>query len=463
MPTRSPQYGLRLPISGESPDMPQAMEDFTADLEPLLATQEEKTNGAVSQAQQAVESAQASETLVEMVAQGSEQKVSSLDSSYAIAFADGQGYEAGGFTKAAVFDTQKPITYRGASGITLVPVDSPDYAFAVVDQAGALALGIKHDGSLELGNAAASISEWEAMTRSTNEYILTYGDSLTHGHFDGTPGHLEESWAAKLDSLTASSVINSAFSGFTVDEQGLRSGFFQPALEVVGGVIPGSGAVQVTSAEFIGWGWKDRTTRVEGALAGVEGVLSHDAAGTLRFTRDIAGSPVTVSGAVPWVGKFNGYQPNIIICFIGRNDISRNVTGPSGSVPSHVLAGVKRIEAGMTPDIKKLMVISVTNQTSEVRGTQGYATVAETNQRLKAAYPNRFFDLRSWLVHDAIYELGVTPTEEDTKAMAGDAPPPSVMDLLPSGARDPVHYSRETAALIGEHIFTWLKERDWIK
>lgn len=471
MPTYSAKYGLRLPTDPESPDMPQTLADYTTDLEAVLERSESK----IVEAHKAAEAASAEAGEASVQAETALNTVATGFSHYAISFADSAGFEAGGFTDQAVLDLQKPPTIAGVGGVTAQPVDSDEWAFAVADSRGKIAFGVKQTGQIYpesastfSGDFSKLASDLAGLTRSKTTAVTAVGDSLTYGFFDGRATG-KDGWPETLKTLAPGvTVTNAAMSGFTADEAGIRAAFIQPLVTVAGGAIPASGEVAITVKDAEDYDWQNRSTAttvsIGGSLAGVPGVFKRTTAGAFSFTRSGTGAVTPVPADTPFIGGFPGKWEDTLVVFVGRNNVARNAygTGP-GSIPAQVLQSVKAIVAASTVGVKQALIVSVTTGTWERQGTSGYNTVKEINRLLAEEYPTRFFDLRSYLVKQAIYDLKLTPTSEDIASMENDTLPPSIMSFGSDGvSRDGVHYSRETAALVGRKIFEELKKRSWI-
>lgn len=466
----SAMYGLRLPTDPDVPDLPQAMENFTNDLEPILDKVNVASASAVTMSEGAKESAETAQIIAEAALDGDPSGVSD----YVISFSDGAGNEAGGFTERAVLDLVKPLTVNGVKAVT-EPVQSSEWAFAITDTAGNVAFGVRQDGSVyPAGGSVAGAadvsklaSDIAGLTRSKTTAVTAIGDSLTYGFFDGR-AQGRDGWPDTLKTLTSATVTNAAMSGYTVDESGIRASFIQPLVTVSGGSIPSSGDVVVTVKDANNYDWQNRTVTSQqnfvGTLAGVPGRLKRDTNGNFVFTRATQGQAVKVPAGTPFIGEFAGHWDETLVIFLGRNNVARNAYGDkSGDTPTHVVEGIKNILAGSTVGVKQSLIISVTTGSWEVRGSAGYEMVKAINEKLKAEFPTRFYDLRSYLVNQAIYDLGITPTSDDVKAIEGDTLPPSIMAYGSDGAtRDGVHYSRETAKLVGARIFEELNKRGWI-
>lgn len=391
---------------------------------------------------------------------------------YAVPITDQDGYVAGGVLADGVWNFEKPVLIQGVPGTTLQPVTTHQgWAIPFVDEDGYVAGGIRADGTAvfyKLASGMASVlqmaNEAIGYTRSDKTKVATQGDSLTNGYFGGSSGHTADAYPAKLQTLLGAgvSVSNISTSGWCVDEVAARTGALKLPLTVSGGSIPASGSVNATTPVAVGWGGASRG--INGTLAGVPGKLTSPplASSTYTFARTTAGVAVPVPAGTVFVPDYAGHLGETNIIFLGRNDVSLNVTGSESSVSEHIAAGVSRIVDAMTTNVKQALIVSVTTTVSEERGTARYATVTEANRILAEKYPSRFLDLRGYLVTQAIYDLGLTPTATDLAKMAADTLPPSIMDPGADGTGDGTHYSKATAALVAQQVFNYLTTREWV-
>jgi len=387
---------------------------------------------------------------------------------YAQPFADINGYVAGGVQNDGVWNFEKSPRVKGQQDVTMRPLNTTGWAIPFADKDGYVAGGIRPDGTaeflkLKLPPGAVSDPLGDAnlaagYSRSSRYRVAAIGDSLTDGYFGGVANQDADSYPTKLQALMPAGVqvFNLGNSGYTVDEEAVRIGALPVPLTVTGGSIPTSGPVGVTTTAVIGWRASGTTRTIPGTLAGVPGTLTRTTSDTaFTFTRTTSGSAVAVGGAPVFVPDMAGHSGDTAIILLGRNNVSFNVPGPDASIGEHVAKGIARIVNWLSPQIKHVLVVSATTTQAETSGTAGYNTIADINARLLAAYPTRFLDLRAYLVNQAIYDLGITPTTADTTAMAADTLPPSIMD-------DSTHWSKATAVLVAAQINNYLTTRGWV-
>ncbi|PPG39476.1 hypothetical protein C5C17_11845 [Pseudoclavibacter sp. RFBA6] len=329
------------------------------------------------------------------------------------------------------------------------------YAVPFRSENGILFGGIYPDGTVEfLKLKGASGTVDEGATVSSRFVKACLGDSLTRGYSGGGDWPVSESWPGILGTLDSRATVhNLGMSGSTVDEIGLNVG----ALELVAQAavsVPASGSVAVTVQAGIGW---RPTTQwvIHGTLGTVPGTLTRPAnqATSMTFVADAGRGGVTVpAGSGFRADQVHGFST--LILGAGRNDVSLGLTGTHGSVAAHVVAGTQRIVDWMQAQRKRVILWGTTNASNELSGSANYLTVKTINDSLAALYPSYFVDVRGWLVREAIYALGISPTAADTTAMNGDAPPPSVM-------ADTIHPLKSTAPGVAALMNTALERRDW--
>jgi len=288
--------------------------------------------------------------------------------------------------------------------------------------------------------------------------VSFWGDSLFDG-YPVPPYNADQSNSVPGVFATlypAATVYNFGKQGQSADEIAIRQGGIVPMLTVAGGNIPASGSVTVTSPAVFAWRLDRSADSTTGTLAGVPGTLTfvRTASPDMTFTRTTPGTAVPVAGAVPWESAGRAYAGGLQVIMAGRNDIGYNSPVGVPSVDRVVTATVAMVES-LTPMNRRVLLLGATTSTAEITGSNGYNQVTAINAALKSLYPQFFWDYRAWLVKEAIYELGITPTADDLTAMAGDTLPPSIMT-------DPVHYSPATAAKAAARIKLELTNRGWI-
>lgn len=382
---------------------------------------------------------------------------------YAIPFSDEEGYIAGGFQIDGSFNTQLPMRVQGVD-VTATPITNDEWAHVYTDDEGYVAFGIRKNGKVHISAASdvkAVANTSIGYTRSDRTRVACIGDSLTNGYFDSGPGKTADAYPAKLQALVPSgvTVFNLGSSGWASDEVAAKLGALELRLSVKGGVIPATvTAVYVTSPADLRGLRADAAIYVQGSLGGVPGQFFRQAnKPELYFSRKTAGVATPVPDNTLFIPEHAGHDYDTSIVFLGRNDYNLSIVGGNNDVAEQTLTGVKRIVDWHSRDLKQVLVVSPTTNTGELRGTWGWQMITKAGRLLQEEFGPKYFDLRKYLIYQAIYDLGITPTAADVKNMEGDTLPPSIMD-----GTDTTHYSRATAALVAAQMNNQLRIREWI-
>lgn len=392
------------------------------------------------------------------------------DLEYAIPFADEEGVVAGGFYDDGSFNTETPPRVQGAQGMGAQPINAPGWAYVEADEDGYVAFGIRDTGEVHissadidpLGLANAAIG----YTRSQRNRVACFGDSLTNGYFGGTSGHTADAYPAKLQELVPAGVqvFNVSTSGWCVDEVAVRIGAIPVPLTAALNTIPASGGVSVSTTAVIGFRPLNETVNIPGTLAGIPGTLKRDTSNTVfTFTRTTTGTAVPLPPGTLFEPDQLGHDADTSVILLGRNDVAKSVKGSEATVAEHIAAGVQRIVDWHTRQLKQVLVLSPTTNTFEERGSTGHTTATTAGALLAQAHGPKYYDLRRYLVDQAIYDLGITPTATDLAKMAADTLPPSIMDPGAAGTGDGTHYSKATAQLVAARINDYFTPREWIQ
>lgn len=267
--------------------------------------------------------------------------------------------------------------------------------------------------------------------------VACYGDSLTES--------TSNPWPPILATLTGLTVVNRGISGQGAADIILRQGGLQPRLTLAADIPAETTPVSVTVVDPAD-GWRTNGTGTfgfGGTLAGVPGTLIHNLVdGTWTFTRTTAGSATPVPAGTPFVPGATQRNPTAHqILWAGRNNI-----GNLAIVRD--LLGLA-IERGIETQVRRYLVVGVTNGTTEGVGTTNYNRIIEHNRLLKARYGKFFYDIRRDFIDRGLSIAGITPTADDNTAIADDRPPASLMadSLHPNAAGYQV-----VAQLIGEKL-----------
>lgn len=103
---------------------------------------------------------------------------------------------------------------------------------------------------------------------------------------------------------------------------------------------------------------------------------------------------------------------------------------------------------------QRFVILSPVTATGEGIGSDYYAVVQAINSALLTAYPDNFIDIRSYLVGQAIYDAGITPTEDDLADMSADTIPRSLL-------ADAVHLNAAAQALVVPIVAGFISAKGW--
>lgn len=254
--------------------------------------------------------------------------------------------------------------------------------------------------------------------------IACFGDSLTNSG--------ASDWPTQLGTLTGMTTVNRGISGQGAADIILRQGGIQPRLTLAADIPADTTPVAVTAIDPSD-GWRVNGTGsfgFSGTLAGVAGSLTHNLVdGTWSFTRTAAGTATPVPAGTPFIPAASDRNPTAhLILWAGRNNASNLAIVRD-------LIGLA-LERGIETQVRRYIVVGVTNGTTEGKGTTNYTNIVAHNRLLKARYGKFFYDIRRDFIDRGLTIAGITPTTEDTAAIADDRPPASLMSdqLHPNAA-----------------------------
>jgi lysophospholipase L1-like esterase len=283
---------------------------------------------------------------------------------------------------------------------------------------------------------------------SIKSKMTLWGDSLT------AAGRIR---TRLLELMPGTTITNEGIGGQTSPQIAARQGGGNSAVTLTGNQIPSSGPVTCTDVpvKFLyGFGINGSEPAISraGTLAGVPGIMSKAAVpeqGTpvYVFTRTTAGDPVGVPPGTEFILDSSvPAREQIVTLWSGRNNSGTDVEGDTDKMVAH-----------LTPYVKRFLIISTTTSTIEVEGTSGYTRIKAINDYLRAKYGDLFLDVRQHLTDNGLALAGITPTQADLDAMAGDTIPPSLMN-----PNDSVHFNDAGQTLIANYIYDRMVSKGWI-
>lgn len=317
-------------------------------------------------------------------------------------------------------------------------------------------------------------NEWRERTSvgtPTKNRITCWGDSMTRGATDRSYGYPET-----LATLLGRPVNNLGIGGDSVLKMAMRAGQFPINIQLTSGVMPASGGVSITRQYDL-----EHNILMEGTVPkstwffttvfwGIPGTVSTDGSGNWTFTRTTAGVTQTLGTAFQQVlvtgpGGSSLFpdpqtlQSDVVIIWGGRN----------GGWEDHARRRTVRdrtllIANSLLPQHRRFLVLPVfngrakaltTQQVLEPSGSSAYANIAELNRNLKTQYGGHFVDgLREYMVRDAIYDAGLTPTADDLADIASDCIPRQLMF-------DNVHLTETGYTQLATFLASVIKSRGW--
>ena len=228
--------------------------------------------------------------------------------------------------------------------------------------------------------------------------VNTKTDSATGISFFGHSFLSEQGFANGVAESLGKRAYNFARGGSSSTEAALVFGAIQHSYMPVGGVIPASGAVDLSPNEEAVWYSGSSIATV--TLSGVQGTISSvnisGLTNKLVFTRSSAGEPVSVPSPVPmivlpWVRQnswstkslteHSTFKSDIVIIQCMRNNASW-ATG---------LADIASIVSSLGTN--KFVILPEFPYDNETSGTAGATTVNNYNAQLKATYPNNYCEI----------------------------------------------------------------------
>ncbi|WP_299675359.1 SGNH/GDSL hydrolase family protein [uncultured Dokdonia sp.] len=106
---------------------------------------------------------------------------------------------------------------------------------------------------------------------------------------------------------------------------------------------------------------------------------------------------------------------------------------------------------------KHVLVLSICNGIADKEsiGSNAHTNITRLNTVLKESFGAHFIDIRSYMIHKAIYDMGMTPTPQDLEDIKKDCIPRSFF-------KDNVHFNTLGYEATGKYIAKVIKEKGWI-
>lgn len=269
--------------------------------------------------------------------------------------------------------------------------------------------------------------------------VATYGDSMTQGNLNGA-----KPWQGPMAELVPVPITNYGVSGQTSTEVALRNGGLDVWVTVANNTILASGAVNVNVILPSGQWRNGSAWNFAGSLGGIPGVLRKAANGDWIFTRNASGTALRIPPESRFISSQSVGAMVGRILWAGRNNLT--------------LATVVRDIQAMVEDAKRngapYLVLPVFNSTTEPSGSSGYNTVMAINAALEQAHGPNYYDIRGFLIRHGLAVSGISPTVDDTSAIAQDRIPASFM-------ADTLHLNTAGNLALGQRLAYVTTQKGW--
>lgn len=380
----------------------------------------------------------------------------------------------------------------------VLPEPSPypeEYAYALIDDAGRMALGIKNDGMAEMPKALvggaeiegralshddaryavtdeagrkselmldgsgnvpdAVLSRWNARMKAAEitKRIVCWGDSVTVGA-GGSGTNFRGVLQAALDAGGyAYNVINGGVGGEGMEAIAARQGSIPIVVNNI--TIPATTTpveLASNSARFTNIDGKTLALLRQGgslvnpcSIAGVPGTLSITqesytaSTWSVSFTRAEAGEAVEITRPTYLVTDGNGYDDAIAIIWVGTNN--------TASTGDEILAVQEQMVSKLNHD--RFLIVGLTSKAY-------HPEIAAKNAVMQKRWGRHFVDLRKYLLDYGLADAGITASAQDTQDIADGE--------IPSSLRaDSVHFNASGYIVIGNYLYTRLLAEGYLK
>jgi hypothetical protein len=277
-----------------------------------------------------------------------------------------------------------------------------------------------------------------------SDKVVGWGDSLTYSltSIGGVWQQADPTW---LDTIGADLHVDTA--NFGIPSQGsaeiaVQQGGLKPLVTLVGNQIPSGSTTAITVTAINptdGWTQYPEagTMTMHGALAGVSGTLQHTVTSGVHSYSFVPDAATVSVVPVPAGSAFSGdqgadYRDGIQIIWAGTNNSAQTAA---------IERDIASMVHWMTASPSRYLIID--------------GTIPAIENDLSSTYGSQFVDLRSWLISDGLAAAGITPTPDDTEAIATGNIPPS---LIASQG----HFTQAAYTAIGHHLAAVMKDKGWI-
>lgn len=307
--------------------------------------------------------------------------------------------------------------------------------------------------TLSMGCSKDNLSYDGFIPISSSQRLVGWGDSMMFG-----TGGDHSILKVMSDELSNIPYFNFGVGGLKSENIAILQGGNPFFVELENNQIPSSGSSDLQSFTVDALNNKLEQFRY-GTLQDIRGMLIRVAdpqnpTNTLKYTfvREEPGDPVMLLPNSTFV--FDDAVKNrneLIIIWAGRND-------PMDA------QGILETKANLQAMIDYLgefgrqhyLIISVCNGIADIEGfgSETYQRIANLNAELSSTFGDRFIDLRRYMVDQAIFDLGMNPSEIDLTDMALDCIPRSLLS-------DHVHFNTRGYKAAGKFLAQTIKSLNW--
>lgn len=281
--------------------------------------------------------------------------------------------------------------------------------------------------------------------------IVGWGDSMMAG--SGT----EKSVTDYISDILNRETKNFGVGGITSEAVGLLQGGIPFKLKIDGGKIPKKGQAILHNMEIDPLNKQTSSMRL-GLLNGIPGELKREYINeppfkTIHylFKRTEKGNKLETKQPVEFQFKDAlESRSNTVIIWAGRNDPKKsNEIIKTKENIQKMMDYVKPIEGK-----KRILVLSVCNGSSklESKGTNKYKEIIALNELLHKSFGENFIDIRTYLIKEAMADLGLKHTDEDLKEIMSDCIPKSLRS-------DEVHLNDNGNRAVASFLAKKIQER----
>jgi|GEM_PF-1665691 len=288
---------------------------------------------------------------------------------------------------------------------------------------------------------------------TTDLPLVGWGDSMMGG--SGTDKSLTEYLSDELNR----EIRNFGVGGITSEAVAILQGGIPFYAHIEGNMLPAKGKVIITNLGI------DPINKQTSSFREVE---IEDIPGTLvrkyineppyktihyEFERTKSGTVKTVKDTC--IFQFKDAlenRSNPVIIWAGRNDKRKDneIYKTRDNIQSMLDYLLPKDEK------KKALVLSICNGSSkhESKGTIPYNEIMVVNQLLKESFGEYYIDVRSYLINDAMKDLGIEPTEEDLIEIKADCIPKSLRS-------DEVHLNDNGNKAVAKYLAEIIQKRGY--